>query len=164
MDFINRFREISLMPLPKKESFAILELIREVYGLHKPGLEEAGIQFHSEVVPEGLSLLADKSMVIQVLINLMKNSISALGESSSGMISLKAYKEKGEVRMHVSDNGHGIEEANIDDVFIPFFTTREKGSGIGLSYSREVMLLHGGRISVTSIPGELTTVELSFKN
>ena len=164
MDFVNRFREISLLPLPSKQSFSIRDLIQEIYRLYKPGLEEAGIQFQSQVVPEGLSLLADKSMVTQVLINLLRNSIQALGDTSSGMISMKAYKENGEVIMHVTDNGHGIEEASMNDVFIPFFSTREKGSGIGLSYSREVMLLHGGRISVASIPGEITTFELSFKN
>jgi len=127
-----------------------------------------------DLIPESLELffaikevnpkrpMQEISMITQVLINLLKNSIQALGEIPSGMISIKAFKEKGEVIMHISDNGHGIDEATMDDVFIPFFTTREKGSGIGLSYSREVMLLHGGRISVTSIPGVQTIFELSL--
>ena len=162
MDFVERFREISLLPLPSKQTVAIQDLFQEIYRLNKPGLDEAGIQIQTQVVPEGLSLLADKSMVTQVLINLMKNSIQALRATSSGLISLKAHKENNEVIIHITDNGHGIEENSINDVFVPFFSTREKGSGIGLSYSREVMLLHGGRISVASVPGEMTTFELSF--
>jgi len=162
MDFVERFREISLLPLPSKQTVAIQDLFQEIYRLYKTGLDEAGIQIQTQVVPEGLSLLADKSMVTQVLINLMKNSIQALRATSSGLISLKAHMENNEVIIHITDNGHGIEENSINDVFVPFFSTREKGSGIGLSYSREVMLLHGGRISVASVPGEMTTFELSF--
>lgn len=162
LDFVNRFREISLLPLPSKQTVGIQDLFHEVYHLYKPGLEESGIQVQREVIPEGLSLLADKSMVTQVLINLLKNSIEALGDTSSGMIWLKAQKENSEVIIYITDNGPGIEESSINDVFIPFYSTREKGSGIGLSYSREVMMLHGGRISVASVPGESTTFELSF--
>jgi len=109
-----------------------------------------------------LEITADEKLIEQVLINLIKNSIYALEERVKPKITLIATSTKDNIYISVKDNGRGIPEGVIDDIFVPFYTTREKGTGIGLSLSRQIMRLHGGNITVSSIPDKETVFVMRF--
>ena len=105
----------------------------------------------------------DRPLVEQVLINLITNSIHALKDRIDPQISLTVIDEGQHLVMEVCDNGRGISEKELNEIFIPFFSTKKDGSGIGLSLSKQIMSLHGGTIKVKSKPGEGATFYLSFK-
>ena len=104
----------------------------------------------------------DKDLVEQVLINIMKNSIDALGSVQQPQIDIEVNKSGSKVAVAVTDNGMGIRDENLDKVFVPFYSTKAHGSGIGLSLSQQIMRLHNGSISLKSIEGKGTTVSLVF--
>jgi len=111
--------------------------------------------------PADLLLTIDEKMFTQVLINLVKNAIEALKGRPNKSIRITIKEtDNGRVLIQVEDNGIGIPEEVLERIFIPFFTTRENGSGIGLSLSRQIMSLHGGTINIRSKEGEGTRVEL----
>jgi signal transduction histidine kinase len=110
-----------------------------------------------------LSIIADPELIEQVLINLVKNSVDAMGKIEKGQISLRGEKDtRGRVVLSVVDNGPGIVEEAREKIFIPFFTTKKSGSGIGLSLSKQIMRQHRGGITVTSEPNVATTLRLIF--
>jgi signal transduction histidine kinase len=124
---------------------------------------DENIQIKREVSPKNLEIAADKKQVSQVLINLLKNALEALKNRPDGKITLTAaINSDGRAQISVTDNGPGIPDDLMDKIFVPFFTTKESGSGIGLSLSRQIMLLHGGSLKVDSTPDKLTTVSLVF--
>lgn len=105
----------------------------------------------------------DPELIQQVLINLLKNAIQALEEKQERQILINCYQdESGNTYLVVRDNGSGIDEEALSKIFIPFFTTKKKGSGIGLSLSRQIMRQHNGSISVKSKMGEGTEFTLRF--
>ena len=113
------------------------------------------IQVVIELGVEKMELNADENLVSQVLINLIRNSIQALSNSNNKTIILSADRSNdGEIEIKVIDKGPGISEESIEQIFVPFYTTKEKGSGIGLSISRQIMNIHKGAIKVQSVPGE----------
>jgi len=97
----------------------------------------------------------------QVCINLIKNSIEAI-DNQKGKIKLSALRKNDKTVLTIEDNGKGIPQELMDQVFVPFFTTKEQGSGIGLSLAQQIMRLHGGTISVHSIPNKETSFTLTF--
>ena len=107
-------------------------------------------------------LHADEKLISQILINLLRNAMQAMDELPDKQIRMSAFQMDEQVRISVTDNGKGIPPELLDSVFVPFYTTREQGSGIGLSLSREIMKLHGGGIRVNSVPGKETTFTLVF--
>jgi signal transduction histidine kinase len=113
--------------------------------------------------PNTLELTADFSLLEKVLINLIKNAFQALGDSRDGKVHVSAFKNiENRVIISVKDNGCGIRSTIVDDIFIPFYTTKNNGSGIGLSLSRQIMRLHSGTITVDSIPNTETVFSLVF--
>ena len=110
-----------------------------------------------------IELHVDEKLIEQVLINLVKNSVQALEGIKDGRIHIRGYYNKrGRPSIQVSDNGQGILKEVIDRIFIPFFTTKRSGSGIGLSLSRQILRLHGGSITAQSIPERETIFTLTF--
>ena len=108
-------------------------------------------------------LTVDKKLIEQVIINLITNAFQAVSNQSVKEIRIKAFPGSEEnVFIQVIDNGPGIPDSEMENIFIPFYTTKEKGSGIGLSLSRQIMRLHNGKISVKSDPGHQTTATLEF--
>jgi signal transduction histidine kinase len=108
-------------------------------------------------------MIGDEKLLTQVMLNLLNNSMDALRKSRQKTIKvLISEGQTGKLKISVIDNGSGIAPEEIDKIFIPFYTTKENGSGIGLSLSRQIMRLHKGSITVISKPGENTTVVLSF--
>jgi signal transduction histidine kinase len=111
----------------------------------------------------GLEIFADQNLISQVLINLVKNALEALEDSGNGKITISASKNQdNKPEICISDNGPGIPPENIDKIFVPFFTTRQTGSGIGLSVSRQIMRMHGGSLKVRSKPFKETHFCLIF--
>jgi len=157
--FVSRYRELLHVPDPKTEDVSVLELLRNVEILLQPSME--GIEISIAVVPESLEIFADRQLIDQVLINLVKNAGDALAGTAEPRIALAGKLNLGRVIISVADNGPGIHEDDIDQVFIPFFTTKREGSGIGLSLSRQIMTAHKGDIALDSGP-QGTTFRLVF--
>jgi len=129
----------------------------------KHDLEINRIRFIVNVKPQNLALTIDPELIQQVLINLLKNAIQALEERENKIIELLAYQdEKNNTLFVVKDNGPGIDEEAQSKIFIPFFTTKKTGSGIGLSLSRQIMRQHNASISVKSKNDEGTEFILRF--
>ena len=117
-----------------------------------------------EIEPKDLIINADKEQISQVLINLIKNSLQALEGKGNGKLFFRAFSQKNKIHIVLKVNGRGIPKNIINEIFVPFYTTSETGSGIGLNISKQIMKLHDGTISVSSIPGESTKFTLVFNN
>ena len=160
IDFMERFRDLTDIPVLKKESFPLKRLVEQVIVLFSTELSAGNILVKIEIVPEHLVLQGDEKLLQQVLINLVKNSTEALSDSA-GEISISGYKNmQNRTVIQVTDNGTGIDKDTMDNIFIPAFTTKEKGSGIGLSIIRQIVQLHQGSIEVRSTPGVKTVFEI----
>jgi two-component system nitrogen regulation sensor histidine kinase NtrY len=143
--------------------FPVRTLFTRIDQLLRGRLAEGSVLLASEANPAGLELLADPDLLEQLLINLVLNAADALKGRPSPRIDLTAsLDDRGRPVIQVRDNGTGIAPENLDRIFVPFFSTKEGGSGIGLAVSRQIMRLHNGSISATSKPGE-TVFTLRFK-
>ncbi|MFC3417626.1 sensor histidine kinase [Algoriphagus hitonicola] len=163
ISFVSDFRSLAHIPAPKFSSIRISNLFGQLEILLNHQIESGGIQLIKELEPEELILFGDQTQIEQVLINLTQNAIQALEDSDKKIIRLRAYiDEAGKIIIEVCDTGKGIEEEALSKIFIPFFTTKKKGSGIGLSLSKQIMRRHKGNIQVKSIQGEGTTFKLIF--
>ncbi|MDR2928560.1 MAG: ATP-binding protein [Cytophagaceae bacterium] len=162
--FVNTYRNLTQIPMPSISTFSVLQLLHNVYDLYRNEMSEAGIACMVNVEPDFMELSADKKLIEQVLINLVRNAIHAMqNETKNPLLELRAYLNKhGKVTIQVTDNGQGILPEVVERIFIPFFTTKPQGSGIGLSLSRQILRLHGGNISVRSEPEKETEFTLTF--
>jgi len=162
MQFVNNYRNISSLKKMSFETFKVAELFYNLELLLKDKFDEKNINLTIDIKPIDLELTADRNYIEQVFINLIKNSCDAI-QNSNGIIILRAFKnENNKVILEISDNGVGIPEDVTDKIFIPFFTTKEHGSGIGLSLAQQIMRLHGGSITFNSVKGDNTKFILSF--
>ncbi|MBW2487330.1 MAG: ATP-binding protein, partial [Deltaproteobacteria bacterium] len=161
--FIDNYRKLTRIPKPDFKIVQIKDLFERVESLMGDQIEKTAIRFKSEIDPQSLTITADPALIEQVLINLCKNSVEALNGVSHPKIKLKAGTDGlGNPVIKVIDNGRGIPEEVAERIFIPFFTTKPEGSGIGLSLSRQIIRLHKGTIGVTSAPGARTVFKLRF--
>ena len=160
--FIDAYREYTSLPQPKIKTIRIKSLIEEVAQLLKPEFKKTKIEFITHCESEYLSVQADEEMIEQVLINLVKNAIEALDQTNNPKIILRGTYTENAVLLEVSDNGPGIIPEAIDRIFVPFFTTKKTGSGIGLALSRQIMQMHNGTLTVQSVPDVNTTFTLKF--
>ncbi len=161
--FVNDFRSLTHTPEPKFEMVSVMELFEQISVLLKHDMESNQINFIVNVNPKNLALTIDPELIQQVLINLIKNAAQALEERENKIIELLAYQdEKNSTLFIVKDNGPGIDEEAQSKIFIPFFTTKKSGSGIGLSLSRQIMRQHNASISVKSRVDEGTEFILRF--
>lgn len=161
--FVKEFRSLTQVPQPRLSEIALQPLLEEMAMLHKKELSDRTILLTTKTEPAQLTALADKNMIEQVLINLIKNAIQAFDEQTDRKIELTAYiSDKGRPVISVKDNGAGIDPEAQEKIFIPFFSTKKSGSGIGLSLSRQIMRVHEGRITVKSTLGEGTEFLLKF--
>lgn len=160
--FISQYRKLTKLPPLQITGFGITDLFDKIKYLFKEQLKDSGIRFYTDV--RNVKVLhADKKMVEQILINLVKNAIEALNRIHSPFIEMKAFTDpEYHTILHIEDNGHGIPAKYLEHVFVPFFTTREQGSGIGLSLSKQIMRLHKGDIALFSEEGKGTRVVLKF--
>lgn len=161
--FVKEFRSLTHIPKPKPENIQVGQLFEEVAILHKKELSEKGITLECFADPTDITISADKILTEQVIINLVKNAIQAFDEVEEKLITLKAYyNEKMRPVISVKDNGTGIDPEALEKIFIPFFTTKKTGSGIGLSLSRQIMRQHQGTLTVKSTVGKGTEFLMRF--
>lgn len=158
ISFVESYRKFTRIPHPERELINLNEFIQRMIILSsmEPNFPEVKVEVHIE--PEDLKVFADPNLLGQVMLNLMKNAFYALRGRSNARITLSAeYIPTGKVIIKVRDNGPGISPEILNEIFVPFFTTKEEGSGIGLSVSRQIMRMHGGNLKVSSIEGKETT-------
>jgi signal transduction histidine kinase len=157
LEFVTKYRSLTLIPPPEPTSFPIQKLFNYIQNLFEEECRKTDVLFHLKVIPENLEMLADEGQLEKVIINLVKNALEAVKEVNHKKIELLATRnEENRIQIQVIDTGIGILPQNLDDIFIPFYTTKDKGSGIGLSLSRQIIRLNGGTIKVSSIPGKET--------
>ena len=157
--FVERYRELMQLPSPRPESVVLADALGAVVRLMQDDLE--GIAVSVDVSPASLSVQADPALLDQVLVNLVRNAAQAMAGRKNSTLALTGKLEYGRTLVQVRDNGPGIADDLLDQVFVPFFTTRRGGSGIGLSVSRQIMMAHGGELVAASTPGG-TTMTLLF--
>jgi nitrogen fixation/metabolism regulation signal transduction histidine kinase len=163
MSFVESYRKLTRVPEPEKKLFKVADLLNRVQILYSSLEKSDRIDLTFSLKDPDLEIFADQNMISQVLINLVKNALEANENNPNGKIIIVAGTD---INLHpeicVIDNGPGITEENLDEIFVPFFTTRQNGSGIGLSISKQIMRVHGGYLKVRSVPGKETVFCLSF--
>ncbi|MDR1938924.1 MAG: PAS domain-containing protein [Tannerellaceae bacterium] len=165
ISFVESYRKFTHIPAPRPSLFYVLKFANRMIQLARHQNDYPHIAMEVSVQPEDLIVYADESLISQVVLNLLKNAMQAIGNGhADGRIELKAYSNEDEaVIMEVSNNGPLIPPEEAGHIFIPFFTTKEGGSGVGLSISRQIMRLSGGSIVLKNAPGSKeTTFVLTF--
>jgi signal transduction histidine kinase len=163
INFVDAYRSFTDIPSPEFELLEAQDLLDNVHRLLRVQIEEQALSVDISVDPPDLTLTGDPDLLDQVLINLALNAIQAVEEQKEARIKLRAYVDgRSRPVIQVEDNGPGIPADVQEKIFVPFFTTKEDGSGIGLSLSRQIMRLHGGRLSVRSEEGEGAVFTLRF--
>ena len=151
--FFESYRVLSRIPDPVIKGFAVCEIFEKLETLvdHYKTDSNLGISFECD--DQELKIQADEQMITQVMLNLIKNAVQAMEMLEKAEIIVSAFPQENRVVLKVTDNGEGIPPEISDEIFMPFFTTRRKGTGVGLSYSRQVMAMNNGRIEFDSQPG-----------
>ena len=163
MEFVEKFRSLTIMPALHLAEIKVSDLLQGIKLLFASETNNRRINLSVRVDPESLIVTADKQLIEQVLINLVMNSIQALDDQKNKQIVIAGFMDyAGRVLIQVSDNGSGISEEIRDKIFVPFFTTREKGFRDRTELSRQIMRMHRGMISYKSIPGKETVFSLVF--
>jgi nitrogen fixation/metabolism regulation signal transduction histidine kinase len=163
LDFVDKYRSLTSLPKPELSRFAIDSLFGKCKLLMESNIPK-NIKIITSVYPEEIALVADYAQIEQILINLIKNAADALYKKKDGLIHLKAFYGEGGIIIQVEDNGIGIPNDILEDIFVPFYTTKEHGSGIGLSLSKQIMKNHDGTISVNSVQNRGTVFTLKFQS
>ncbi len=163
MSFVESYRKLTRIPKPEMKSFKISDLYSRVKILSDSLEKGENIKINFDSENPVLEIFADENLISLVLINLIKNAVEANEKNPDCKINIYAGLDpSGKPEICVTDNGPGISRENLEEIFIPFFTTREKGSGIGLSISRQIMGAHGGTLKVRSIPDKETVFCMNF--
>lgn len=162
-EFVQNFRNLNQVPEPRLEKVEVNELLRESIALYTKDLEKEQIKLNMRI-PERQFIFADRNLTQQVLINLIKNALEAMGNMKEGKHLELGLTHEGNrfVQLHIRDSGQGISPDEIDQIFIPFFSTKKGGTGVGLSISKQIMQKQKGDISVQSQPGRGSVFTLSF--
>lgn len=160
--FTESYRQYSGLKQPEFKYFSLTDLIENIQMLYQEILQQQQIRFSTDFFQPQIQIYADENMLSQVLINLLKNSIQALTEQSEREIHIKVYIQEMILFIKITDNGSGIPSNLLEDIFIPFFTTKKDGTGIGLSLSRQIIRMHGGELSVKSQPFHETSFIISL--
>jgi signal transduction histidine kinase len=161
--FVESYRKLTRVPEPEKKLFKVADLMSRVQILYNSLENSDIINLSISLNKPDLEFFADQNLISQVLINLVKNALEANENNKDGNIKIIASEGiNNHYEICVIDNGPGISEENIDEIFVPFFTTKQNGSGIGLSISKQIMRVHGGNLKVRSVPDKETVFCLSF--
>lgn len=164
INFISEYRKLSDLPSPKKENLEISKILNHIKSLFKLECEERKIKLQIEQDDQDLKLYADKFQIEQVLVNLVTNAMEVLSGQTDGIIKLSARSYSDTTEISVEDNGPGIPKDIKDKIFIPFFSTKKKGIGIGLSLSKQIVTNHSAVILISSDPGVSTKFTIRFSN
>jgi len=162
LKFAETYRNLNKIIKPNVKKVLVRDLFENLYQLMEPTLDKKNIEMDIVLKDTGLSVEVDPSLIEQVLINLVVNAIEALKDRQNAMIVLSATSNNNKVAIKVADNGSGIPDDILENIFIPFFSTKKTGSGIGLSLCKQIMMLHKGNIIVHSVFGQGTAFTLQF--
>lgn len=162
-NFLDAYSNLYRVPDLELRKVNAPELLNRICLLYRDQFKAEKIDCRIECDDQGLSIEMDERLIEQVLINLVKNAVEALHGSPGPLLTLSAKISGKEGILAVRDNGPGIAEDQLDHIFIPFYSTREKGSGVGLSFAQHIMRLHQGRIHVSSPPGKGIEFQLLFR-
>ena len=162
LDFTRKYRQLTRIPTPELEDLDLKELFERLIVLHKAEIEEGRINVVKQFPSHNTMIKGDESMLEQAFINLIKNGLQALEGHQEPQLEINIRKEGAKVVVQIADNGDGIEESMLDQIFVPFFTTKKEGSGIGLSLCRQIILLHHGSINVSSQLGKGTVITIKL--
>ena len=157
LSFVQNYRRLMRLPAPELRPLKVTELLRSVHRLLEADMQAQHVNLKMYLPDEKVAILGDEEQLEQVLINLIKNGMEACKNTEEPCVEVVAYlpeQERDKLKIDVVDNGPGIPEDVLDKIFIPFYTTKKQGSGIGLSLSKQVMQQHGGSIRVSTKPGE----------
>jgi nitrogen fixation/metabolism regulation signal transduction histidine kinase len=160
--FVDDYKTITDIPKPNFETVRVEDFIQNIIVLLKEGIIKSNIDLVVNIDPKDQVLVIDKKMMEQVIINLIKNAVHSLTDRINPQIKINGYEERGRYLMSIEDNGCGIPFNTLDYIFMPFFTTKKGGSGIGLTLSRQIMKAHDGLMSVVSKEEEGTTTTMIF--
>lgn len=161
--FVSDFRNLTRIPIPQLKDVRVKEIFDRVLTLLKHDLDQQVIHVVTSIKPADLLVRVDPELIEQVMINIVKNAIQALEEEPHKQIKLSASRDnKSNIIIGIKDNGPGIDEEALTKIFIPFFTTKKNGSGIGLSLSKQIMRQHKGAIKVVSHIDQGTEFSLRF--
>ncbi len=162
MQFVDAYRHFTTIPQPVFASVPVENLLRNVVQLAQPDAQKNRISITTATALTNMAIRADAAQIEMVLLNLIKNAVESLDSTANPAIRIEAAPDGPHVIISVSDNGPGIEPEALEQIFIPFYTTKKTGSGIGLSLSRQIMQLHGGQLTAESRPGRGSTFRLVF--
>ncbi|MEO7044767.1 MAG: HAMP domain-containing sensor histidine kinase [Ferruginibacter sp.] len=163
LKFAETYRNLNKISQPNLKKVLVRDLFENLFQLMQPTLDQKNIQLDIVLKEPNLSVQADTSLVEQVLINLLVNAIEAVKDNPEPKIILSADAlQNNKVQLKITDNGAGMTEEVMEKIFIPFFSTKKSGSGIGLSLCKQIMMLHKGNIQVQSKPGQGTAFVLQF--
>jgi len=163
MQFVSSYRRLTRLPAPNKKRIQLSNLFEQVKILVEQNWQDKNINLTINISPAKLDFLADPDMTAQILINLLQNAEHAIANVVDANILLSAFlNSRGRTVIEVSDNGEGISDEIAAKVFVPFFTTKKEGSGVGLALSRQVMIAHGGHINLTTNKSGGVTFSLTF--
>lgn len=160
--FAQTYRNLSKITRPELTKVRVSDLFETIYQLMEPTLEQKGIDMEIVLHDTGLVLEIDRNLIEQVLINLVVNAMEAVRDTRQPCITLSGGYDNGKPVLSVTDNGKGIPEALLDRIFVPFFSTRKNGNGIGLSLCKQIMLLHQGAVQVRTVEEKGTSFRLCF--
>ena len=161
--FVDAYRSFTSIPKPKMQLLQVKDFFQTTLKLFQPEIRSKCIQMDCKVLPDDLQLNADPQLLEMVLINLIKNAVEALSGREEGKIWLKAEADEHQrVLISLRDNGPGIEPEALSKIFIPFYTTKPTGSGIGLSLSREILQMHSAQLTVDSLPEQGSCFYIRF--
>jgi nitrogen fixation/metabolism regulation signal transduction histidine kinase len=162
LSFVETYRKFTAIPKPRKQDFNLKTLIDKVVKLHEPAIEEKNIEMIVSI-SEPIFIHADENLIAQALINLVKNAIEAIEAGNQGKIICTLNKQNQEkISLDIANTGKPIPADVLPHIFIPFFTTKPSGSGIGLSVSRYIMRLHGGKLQHATTKEGMTVFSLVF--
>ncbi|WP_103068890.1 sensor histidine kinase [Aquimarina sediminis] len=164
MSFVQSYRSFLSVPSPDKKIINVDQLLEKVRVLMSQEIDFNTIALDTYKNYEDLEIYADEKQITQILVNLCKNAIQAVKETKNAtLMFITGITPEGEKYISVKDNGPGIQPEVMSHIFVPFYTTKKDGTGIGLSLSKQIMHLHGGRLTVHSVPNQETSFSLFFK-
>ncbi len=163
ISFVESYRKLTRLPAPDKKLFTFNSFAEKIHLIFNALGNTGNIVFNIHYKPDDMEMYADESMISQVVVNILKNAVQANMQNKNARISVVAgMGNNGKPYITISDNGPGIPAELLDQIFVPFFTTRESGSGIGLSLSKQIMRAHGGSLNVYSVPDVETRFTMWF--
>jgi two-component system, NtrC family, nitrogen regulation sensor histidine kinase NtrY len=163
INFVKATKSLTDIPKPNLRRIMVSDLLERISTLYKAKFKGAGVKFEKEIIPTNLFVEADLELVEQVVINLIQNALDAMKETKNPSLLIRASKnESDNIEISISDNGTGISDDVIERIFLAFYFTKPNSSGIGLSLSQQIMMLHHGRIEVKTAVNKGTTFTLIF--